>query len=149
MSKVGFVYRIVSDSCCYIGSTQKPLNYRVNIHKATYKNYLQKNGQYRTQFKVMECPEHKFELLEEVTYNDVRELRDRERYYIENTPGVVNKNIPNRTCAEYDYDNPQQLKERQKRYFSKIIHCDKCNVDLRQSSWCLHKKSLKHNRNEE
>ena len=112
----GKIYKLYSPSknIVYYGSTaEKYLSRRFHKHLAHYKRY--KNGKigYTTSFDVLECEDYKIELLEEVSCNNVEQLRERERYYIENNE-CVNKNIPNQTQKEWRNNNEDYRKSYEK-----------------------------------
>jgi len=84
----------------YIGSTRtRLLCLRKAQHKYQAKHLPKKNV---TSAKVMENNDFKMEMIEDCSYvKSMEELYKRERYYIENTPNVVNMILPGRTKKEY------------------------------------------------
>ena len=84
------IYKIVSSSGVYIGSTDKDINIRFNQHKSDFKNYIKNGGKYITVFKLLNDPDVRIELLEELSATDDKEKWKREAYYINMMP-CVNK----------------------------------------------------------
>ena len=152
----GKIYKLYSPTknIVYYGSTaEKYLSRRFHKHLAHYKRY--KNGKigYTTSFDVLECEDYKIELLEEVSCNNVEQLRERERYYIENNE-CVNKNIPNQTQKEWRNNNEDYRKSYEKKWREnnkdhiidhrkeKVI-CE-CGCEITRGNLSTHKKSPKH-----
>lgn len=99
---LGKIYQITckTTGLCYIGSTiEKRLGIRLSKHLYDYKRYLAGNFPYVSSFKIIETDNYEISLIENYPCKNINELRQRERYYIENLP-CVNKRIPNRTCKE-------------------------------------------------
>jgi len=96
--KNGKIYKLVNDelNLTYYGSTCNELRKRFNDHK--------KNNNKCSSKIMFESGEVKIYLVEKFPCNDRLELRQKERYYIENN-NCINKNIPNRTKKEYIQDN--------------------------------------------
>ena len=113
----GKIYKLYNEYGTYYGSTTSTLKERFNKHKCDTKK--RRNGSSKILFKNGCIPN--IELLEEIKFNDIQELRDREAYYIKNLE-CVNKNIPNRTNKEYRQDNKELLKQKKKEY-------DQCNKE--------------------
>lgn len=88
------VYRITSGDLCYYGSTIQPIRTRFNRHKWNHANGVRHSV--AVLFDRGECS---VELVETVT-GTVRELREREAWYIRNHP-CVNKSVPLRTAKEW------------------------------------------------
>lgn len=85
----------------YYGSTTKTLNERFRVHKAVHKEGKQK----LTALRVLACPTAYIELVEEVS---VEQMKERERWWIENHP-CVNIQRPNGTYAEWYARNRERL----------------------------------------
>ena len=97
----GKIYKIICNitGLIYIGSTTKDdLQTRLKEHEARYKK---NTGGYYTCYKIFDNGNYKIELIEDVDCNSKKELRNRERYWIENTD-CVNIVIPGRTRKERD-----------------------------------------------
>ena len=97
--KTGMIYKMYNQYGVYYGSTTQTLKTRLSKHKCDAKT---KNCTSNILFQNSCIPTIK--LLEEVEFNDIKELREREAYYIRNLE-CINKNIPNRTHKEYMKDN--------------------------------------------
>ena len=111
----GYIYKISSsvNNKIYIGSTIKKLAYRLSEHKSDYKRFLDGNFHNITSFEIVKLQDCNISLIEEIDYDNHRELRDKERYYIElNKDICVNKLIPNRTNKEYYQANKEKYKEK-------------------------------------
>lgn len=97
------IYKLTSPNTekIYIGSTtERYLSVRLSKHKTHYKL----GGKY-TATKILECGNVKIELLELCPCDNAKELRGKERKYIEENKQIcINKNIPNRTWQER-YEN--------------------------------------------
>jgi hypothetical protein len=109
MSISGKVYKLISNNTddIYIGSTVQKISSRKAGHKKDYKNFL--NGKRQggcMSFKIIEQGDVDIILLENVICNSITELKDRERYWIENTL-CINKNIPNQTRKEWYQKNKE------------------------------------------
>jgi hypothetical protein len=108
----------------YYGSTVVPLDKRRLAHKGKYDHYKSGATQYRlSAFDVIEPAPSDFiiELIEDCSNLSCRdELRQRERYYIENNT-CVNKNIPGRNQVEsrtaYYEKNKAKIMEHRKKYY--------------------------------
>jgi len=109
--KTGKIYKLYNQYDVYYGSTTKSLKERLNQHKSGAKN-----KKCISHILFQDCCIPKIELLEEVEFDDIKELRDREAYYIRNLE-CINKVIPNRTQKEYRIDNRDKKLEYQKEYY--------------------------------
>lgn len=156
----GKIYKLysLSKNIVYFGSTaEKYLSKRLQHHLADYKKYKNNKKNFITSFKVLECEDYKIELIEEINCNNIDQLRERERFYIENND-CINKKIPNRTNKEYhkewEQNNKEHIKEYKKEYYennkehykehkSQKVICE-CGCEITRSSLTKHKKSLKH-----
>jgi len=144
MSNKGEIYKLYVDECddIYIGSTSMGLQQRL-IHHTLITNHCNSkilNGK----------GELKIELLETVYYDDINELRKRERHFIENT-NCINRIIPTRTPKEYYQDNKELRKQKSKEYYYKKgkernkdkIICECGNEYIRRNK-NIHLKTKKH-----
>ena len=137
----GKIYKLYSkqQNITYIGSTaQYYLSRRMDNHKKHYKSYLNGKYPYVTSFKILECDDYKYELIEEYPCNNVQQLKTRERYYIENNE-CVNKYIPGRTKKEWGQDNKDKIKANK----SELITCE-CGCDITKNHLLRHKTTPKH-----
>lgn len=146
---------------CYVGSTVQTLNNRKAQHKK------KQNCTSKLLFDEYGFDNCIFTVLEECT---IEQRFERERYYIENTPNIVNIKIPTRTVKEYINANKEYIREYQKNwndinkdknrnakqlYYqnnkdklleyqknrdSMIIKCDVCSKEITQGCLSRHKK---------
>ena len=103
---IGYVYKIYDNTNgnAYYGSTIQTLSKRMAKHKSDYKLWFDGKGNNVTSFDIIKNGDYDISLVEEVEYQDIKELLMRERFYIENNV-CVNKCIPTRTLNEYRKDN--------------------------------------------
>ena len=133
----GMIYKLYHEGGVYYGSTTQTLKERLGHHKYDSKT---RNKTSKKLFKNGSIP--KIELLEEVEFNDIKELRERERYYIENFE-CINKQIPNRTIKEYYKANKDIINEKKKEYLKIKIIC-KCGIIVSNRHFARHCRSKKH-----
>jgi hypothetical protein len=90
--KIGRIYRIkdLTNGNCYYGSTTKTVEQRFRRHKHLYKYYLNEDYNYVSVFDIIKNDNCICEELEEIEFDDIKELRKRETWYIENNP-CINK----------------------------------------------------------
>ena len=93
------------DEVCYIGSTITSLSERFDNHKYQANNINQKKTGAAPLFE--EGNEVVISLIEEYPCQTKQELEARERYWIEQYPDCVNKNIPTRGWKERWEQNRQ------------------------------------------
>jgi alpha-L-fucosidase len=98
----------------YIGSTTLPAKQRLSIHKSQYKRYSNKKAgsKYCSSFEIGDIASKlnsplSIETLEEYSCDNAKQLRERERYWIEKTNGTVNKNVPTGTIEEWKQKNKE------------------------------------------
>jgi hypothetical protein len=82
------VYKIVSKSGVYIGSTIKPIEKRFSEHRCSYEQYKKGNGKYMTSFKLLDDDKVKIEKIENFKCNDLKDLWEREKEIIQSTECV-------------------------------------------------------------
>ena len=79
----------------YIGQTIKQPERRLSNHKSDYQNYKKGKQHYKSSYRVIEEGDFIFEILEEVDFVDINELRKKEQFFIdlyrEKGDEVVNK----------------------------------------------------------
>ncbi len=82
--QLGLIYKLTSLSTdvVYIGSTILSINDRFIRHKASLRRFQNNNGDYCSAFELMQLPDVKIELIENVDFNDRDFLRERENYHI-------------------------------------------------------------------
>jgi len=142
----GKIYKIVdnTNNNIYIGhTTEKYLSKRLQHHLYQYKYWKEGKKTYTSSFKIFENNDYRIELLENCNCKDVYELKNRERYYIENND-CVNLSVPNRTKLEWKnqvYKEQQSINE--KAYKLKKVICE-CGCVVNQGGLLSHKKTKKH-----
>lgn len=127
----------------YVGSTcKKYLSQRVAEHRKNHRKGL--SG---TANRIIARGNYTCTLLESYPCQNIDELRARERYWIENTPNTVNKQIPGRTKKEYNkqycQDNKEKIKEYRKEYNSTKATCE-CGCQVSKEGLARHKRTQKH-----
>jgi hypothetical protein len=112
----GKIYKITSGDLTYIGSTCEPtLARRLAGHVGSFKRFQVGKGGSLMSFQLIESGTYEITLIELCPCGSKDELTARERYWIETIP-CVNKNIPNRTKAEYRETHKEYFKEVKKQY---------------------------------
>jgi hypothetical protein len=123
----GYIYKIICEitNLVYIGSTTKSIETRLKKHEYDYIYYCEGKRCYCASYKILENGKFKIELIEEIEFQNKKELLEKERYYIENT-NCVNIITPSMTHQEsyknwYDksykiyYDNNKEKENERKR----------------------------------
>ena len=117
---IGYVYKLYNDKYTYFGSTTQKMNVRLNSHLHKCKiYYLNNKGRFTTAFYITKNGRNSFkcEILEEIDFEDKKELYKIERYYIENYE-CVNKSIPLQTRREHYLKNKDKLRDKRiKKYY--------------------------------
>ena len=159
MSKTGYIYEIYSldKKIRYFGSTTQQVCKRIATHKATCKRWKNGKTNFTSSYLIIETDDWDYKTIEKLLFNDPFELKNRERWYIENND-CVNKQIPNRSLKEYGKEyreaNKEEKKEKNKEYYEankeKIkdnakekITCN-CGCVIKKNSLSRHKSSEKH-----
>jgi hypothetical protein len=142
----GYIYIIRSKLTddIYYGSTKEPLKSRFSKHKSQYKAFNRDGSQnYLASFDILKYADACIELVEEIEFEDKKELLEREAFYIKNNP-CVNRIIPKQTwkeryeknkdhidavAKEYRQTHKEELKEKRKVYVEK--NRDKVNDTFR------------------
>lgn len=144
----GKIYKVESlaGNKIYIGSTTNDyLSNRMAKHRNKYKYYKSGNGDKYSVFDIFD--EYGIEncvitLIENYKCNDINELRQRERFYIQSLD-CVNKNIPTRTLKEYYIENQEKIKDTSKKRYesnkNENFECE-CGVVLRRLGKSRHLK---------
>lgn len=112
------IYQLWSPSnldLVYIGSTTQTLSLRMGQHRSKYKQYLNGTYNYVSSFKVLECPDARIELIEEVKCESRAELHKIEGKYIRERD-CVNKVIAGRTMKEYHQEHKEKRNEYNRQY---------------------------------
>ena len=142
------IYKIINDSMpelVYYGSTCNTFNRRLNNHK---------NNPNKCSSKVLfEYGKPQMILIEKYPCKDLLELKQRERFYIENNE-CINKVVPLQTKKEWKEANRLELCNKQKEYYkqnstliktkhSTVFKCD-CGGKYTYAHKSRHIKSKKH-----
>ena len=145
----GKIYKIVGGDECYIGATTKEhLCQRIAGHRSDYQKWKNAKRTFITSFYLFEkygIENCTIELIELFPCISKDELNAREGYYIRNIT-CVNKNIPNRTNAEYRVDNQEKIKQYRAEHHEEInkkYTCD-CGGKFTHKHKQRHLKSAKH-----
>jgi len=96
MLKKGYIYKIISPSIdkCYIGSTLKDINKRLQKHKYNYTDYIRNNAKkYMSSYEIIKYNDYDIELLEEFEFENINDLRYREGYHMIHN-NCINKMLP-------------------------------------------------------
>lgn len=139
----GYIYKISSPEIdkIYIGSTTLDINKRFTIHKQQYKNYMKQNQSYISSFDILKCNESKIDIVEEIIFQNSKELREREKHHRElNKDKTVNKNSPLQT----DIEKKQQMKRHNDLRKDLNYNCPVCVTQIRLKSKYAHNKCKKH-----
>jgi len=94
----------------YVGSTTRKLCQRMPEHKTLFKN----NKMKYTAKNILKYDDAYIELIEEVSVDNIEELKSYEKNYIRNM-NCVNKILPNRTIKEWNRDNKKKIYEQRKK----------------------------------
>lgn len=92
----GSVYRLISPNTdkVYIGSCIRTLKQRLSLH------IRNKDRSNITSKIIIDAGDADIELIEQVFFTDIAELREREKHHIQNTPNCVNKRNRYKTLKE-------------------------------------------------
>ena len=142
--KDGKIYKLTATGTtdCYIGSTCSPLAKRLYSH-----NWCVANPD--TQNQTAACKLYEggrtvsIELVEDFSCTNKQELSARERYWIENTPTAINKNIPGQTWKERAVKRKIQIKTYMESY-RLIDYVCPCGAWIRRSEKARHERSKLH-----
>ena len=107
MYSTGKIYKVCADGFdkVYVGSTRNTLKTRLNYHKDNHKSISQNKTACCVLFEDDRKPY--IELIENYPCASKKELEARERYWLEQTPNAVNKNIPTQTWQERHEKNKE------------------------------------------
>jgi len=118
MTQSGYIYKLYcptdENSDVYYGSST--ITHRLLNHKVHYRNWKDGIKTHLTSFNLFDkygVDNCILEVIENVMYNDITELRERERYYIDNFQ-CINIQKPNRSKKQYAIDRKDYLKEKAK-----------------------------------
>jgi len=142
--KIGRIYKLscLEHDFIYIGSTTLSLNQRLSSHRSMAKRYLDgRKNIYITSIEIVKHPSCKIELLEELEFENRKDLNKRERFYIEQEKqDCINLNVPSRNIKEYYKDNKENYKNyyiKNKDYLQKKYQDNKENYLAYQKQYRL------------
>ena len=106
-SQTGMIYKLTCKRTLktYYGSTSGSILNRLAEHELKFKR-----GVRHSSADIIEGGNYAIEEVELIDYEDKKELRDRERFFIETDKNCINKNIPNRTSKDWHLANPNYNK---------------------------------------
>ena len=144
--KNGKIYKLVSESCddVYYGSTTQTLSSRLSDHK-----YNLKKNRRGVSKNIMINDDVKIILVELYPCNSMKELNNREGYYIINNK-CINKQQAGRTEKQYNTEYRKTHKQQIKKYYQnrknefKIKRICVCGGITRTDMILRHYKSKKH-----
>lgn len=99
----------------YYGSTTLTIQTRLQYHEANYRYHLKNGNRFNSSFDVLQNGNYEITEIEQV--EDILQLKQRERHYVQNNV-CVNRNIPSRTTKEYYADNRANLLEHARNYYN-------------------------------
>ena len=108
MNGSGLIYRLWCKSTLktYYGSTTGDIKNRLAEHEHKFKR-----GVKHSSADIIAGGHYSIEEVELVDFDDKKELRERERFYITNDKNCINRNIPNRTAQDWHEDHPDYNKQ--------------------------------------
>ena len=130
-TQTGLIYKLTCKNrlCTYYGSTAGSIANRLYEHEFKFRK-----GVKHSSGDIIAGGNYKIEELELIDYNDKKELRSRERWYIETDKNCINHNIPNRTSKEWHTNNPDYNKE--------YYQANKVKHQLYMKQYYLNKKQV-------
>lgn len=143
--QTGRIYKIVGGALenqkVYIGATTKPLEQRLIKHKNNFKSWKKTGKNGVSVFEIFNAfgPENcKIELIQEIQFDNVKQLREAESLAIRNTPNAVNQRVEARTPEEKAMLSKQHHKntnfKAQKKYFQSVNGRQKLREAVRRYS---------------
>lgn len=139
----GYIYKLYckdEPNVIYIGSTKSTLKQRLSGHKYDYKR-----GRGASSRSIIEKGNSVIELLEEIEFENIKELRKKEREYIERmncvniySPHTTNEEVNRRRRERYKNDTEYRRKsnERNNNYY-------KCHTKKKYEYSKRHREELK------
>jgi len=114
----GYIYKLYTNDQkqVYYGSTSQRVCKRIADHNTDYKQWLKGKRNFVYSFPIIATNDYTYETLEYIDYNEKFELKQRERWYIQNND-CVNKQIPNQTEKEYRDTHRDEITEYKKEYY--------------------------------
>ena len=103
----GFIYRLWCKNSLktYYGSTTGDIANRLAEHENKYHRGIRHSSA-----DIIAGGNYCIEQIELVDYEDKKELRERERFFIETDKNSINRNIPNRTSKDWHEEHPHYNK---------------------------------------
>lgn len=117
--KTGYIYKIIFKDRkirdCYVGSTSIDPICRFRCHK--YQSLIVSNRLYDFVRENGGIQNFIFKIIEKYDYNTLRELREREKFYVKLMKPSLNSNMPNRFYKEWRCDNKDRFNTYMKYYY--------------------------------
>lgn len=145
MSKYGCVYKLSKDCKNYYGSTVMSMAQRMSNHRAFNKKYQTRKCASVELF--VDNIDPKVEIVETIIFEELRELREREDYYIKNFDCInkIGAIFDRKQYELYNKDiiNQKQRDRRKLMDTTEKIVCDICGSKVNKSGIYRHKKTIK------
>tara|TARA_R110002074_G_scaffold362599_1_gene535710 strand:+ start:2334 stop:2816 length:483 start_codon:yes stop_codon:yes gene_type:complete len=149
---LGRIYKLYNPNLtdCYVGSTRRMLNKRLNEHKSSIRTKNEK------ECFLEDIGNLKIELIEEFEFTNKEDLLYRERFWFEKMRPSLNKCFPIRNKKEYLETYYKMNKQRILRERSEVLKCVFCDKNYtkrhkrrhQRSNYCLSKQNkLQENKN--
>lgn len=134
----GSVYKIIDNNnvIVYIGSTSRNIEKRFREHK--YKSFTSTKPLY-SYIRSIGINNFKFEVLYTSQFNNMIELRQKEKSFILSYHPIFNKNIPSRTDFEYRREKRTEIRA----HGDERIECIFCNKYYARNHKSHHEKTNK------
>jgi len=139
----GIVYVIEGSGLVYYGSTVETLERRIQTHNSDYRKWKKGTTNKTASYDIIEKGDYTYKIVEIVEFIDKKELKERERWWIENNY-CINVCVPNRTEKEWRQENKDHLYQKNKEYNCKI-ECE-CGSKIKKYEKSRHLKTPKHMR---
>jgi len=114
-----YIIRSTCTTDVYIGSTDRTLRNRLQMHESDFRRHLDEKYNYVTSFELICQDDYRIELLEEIQYDEDSELVAKEQQYINADPHCVNKqlsiNITPEALRRRDYLRAWHMANRERR----------------------------------
>jgi len=138
------IYKLVftGTTDCYIGSTTVSLNLRLSHHKHQAL-HPDKQKQTTACHYIQTHSGVAIELVEEFPCDTKEQLNIRERYWIENTPNTVNKNLPGQSWKERAIKRKDIIKEYMTTFRAERYTCV-CGKEIGKAEKARHERSAFH-----
>ena len=142
--QTGNVYKLTDNTTgkFYIGSTKHSVERRKGDHERAYRCYVNGKHNYTVSFDIIKDGNYMIELLEEVKYNDISELRAREQHYINSMENCINKvaaHISKEERKKINHEFYLKNKPKIQEYYKSKVLCPTCNKEFVQCHIKNHK----------